>query len=90
MKLAVLLFILIVIETFNIVESQQDYLFGSELFRKIQPSNSHEGRNRRYRFDRRDKGGKERWKEICRFVHPNPLARPGEISYPYPPTNCPY
>lgn len=47
-------------------------------------------RNQPYRQQRRQgKGGKERWKEICRTINPDPFAFPGRAPYPAPPA-CPW
>ncbi|KAK2587143.1 hypothetical protein KPH14_002901 [Odynerus spinipes] len=44
--------------------------------------------NQRYR-QRQGRGGKERWKEICRTINPNPFAFPGRVPYPAAPV-CPW
>ena len=41
-------------------------------------------------FERRQgKGGKERWKEICRTINADPYAFPGRAPYPAGPV-CPW
>lgn len=38
---------------------------------------------------RQGKGGKERWKEICRTINPDPYASAGRVPYPAAPV-CPW
>ena len=45
------------------------------------------GRNQQYREGRG--GGKERWKQICRTVNPDPYAFAGRAPYPAAPV-CPW
>lgn len=44
--------------------------------------------NQQYRR-REGKGGKERWKSICRTINPDPYAFPGRVPYPSAPV-CPW
>lgn len=44
------------------------------------------GRNPQYRQGR---GGKERWKQICRTINPDPYAYAGRVPYPAAPV-CPW
>lgn len=44
--------------------------------------------NQRYR-QRQGRGGKERWKEICRTINVDPYAYPGRVPYPAAPV-CPW
>lgn len=61
-----------------------EILFGKQADYSYQPSNY---KNQQYR--RHGKGGKERWKDICRTINPDPYAFPGRAPYPSAPI-CPW
>lgn len=59
-----------------------EILFGDQL------GYNYDYRNQPYRR-RQGKGGKERWKEICRTINVDPYAFPGRAPYPSGPV-CPW
>lgn len=44
--------------------------------------------NQRYK-QRQGRGGKERWKQICRTINGDPYTFPGQVPYPAAPV-CPW
>lgn len=53
------------------------------------PSSYSNQNNGPYRQYRQGRGGKERWKEICRTINVDPYAFPGRAPYPVGPV-CPW
>jgi len=59
------------------------------------PQQSYRSRNIRYyengpyRQYRQGRGGKERWKQICKTINVDPYAFPGRVPYPAAPI-CPW
>lgn len=54
--------------------------------RNIEYANGQDGPYQQYRQGR---GGKERWKQICKTINPDSYAFPGRVPYPAAPV-CPW
>lgn len=81
-----ILFILLLLIAAGSAAPWVEILFGKQPDYDYQLPPSY--KNQQYRR-RQGKAGKERWKEICRTINPNPYAFPGQVPYPSAPV-CPW